>query len=215
MTGQQPRENRSEKERPETAHELPHSDPSAASEEPSSVEQHAAPGEEETSSEAILDQLTATRAERDELKDQFLRARAELENFRKRVHREREEERRYSAAGLINDLLPAMDNLRRALDAGRNAESAGDSLLQGVQMVLAQLEEILNRHGAAPIPAEGEQFDPNVHEAVQQIPTDEHPPMTVIQELQQGVKLHDRVLRPSKVVVSSAPAGKTASESES
>jgi molecular chaperone GrpE len=209
MTGKQSKVNRSEQERPETTGETPAASPEVAEEQTSQEQSGQA---EEAGSESILDQLTATKAERDEFQDQFLRARADLENFRKRVHREREEERRYAAAGLIQDLLPAMDNLRRALDAGRAADAGGEALLQGVRMVLTQFEEILSRHGAEPIPAEGEKFDPNVHEAIQQIPTDEHPPLTVIQELQQGFKLHDRVLRPSKVVVSSAPAAADAED---
>jgi molecular chaperone GrpE len=148
-------------------------------------------------------ELETAIAERDELKDQLLRTRAEMENMRKRMNRERDEERRYAALPVVRDLLPALDNLRRALEAGQ--KQGGGDLLQGVQMVLKQLEEVLGRHGAKTIPALGLPFDPNVHEALQQAPSEEHPPMTVLQELEQGYQLHDRVIRPTKVIVSSNP----------
>lgn len=164
-------------------------------------------GEESAAGPPSLEsQLATLQTERDELNGQLLRALAELENFRKRTNREREEERRYAALPLIRDVLPAIDNLKRGLDAGRESESGGNAVLQGVQMVLKQFEEILGRHGVQPIPALGEPFDPNFHEALQQVPTADYPPLTVIRELEQGYKLHDRVIRPSKVIVSSAPS---------
>lgn len=146
----------------------------------------------------------ALRAERDELKDQLLRTRAEMENIRKRMQRERDEERRYAALPLIRDLLPVIDNLDRAVASGEQA-SGTDSLLLGVKMVSRQLQEVLGRYGAAPIAALGLPFDPHQHEALQLHPTAEHPPQTVLQELERGYILHDRVIRPSKVIVSSAP----------
>lgn len=154
----------------------------------------------QTESEA--DPLTLAQQERDKFRDQFLRTAAEMENFRKRAAREREESLKYASFGLLCDLLPAMDNLRRAVDAGASEEQSGN-LLQGVQMVLKQFEEILTRHGAEPISAMGEPFDPNVHEALQQVPSNDVPPLTVVRELERGFRFHDRVLRPSKVIVSS------------
>lgn len=148
--------------------------------------------------------LQALTAERDELRDLLLRTRAEMENVRKRMNRERDEERRYAAMPIIRDLLPVIDNLHRALSAGQQDHDA-EALLQGVQMVTRQFEETLERQGVKLIPAVGEQFDPHLHEALQQVPTSEHPPMTVIQEYERGFQLHDRVVRPSKVIVSSAP----------
>lgn len=159
-----------------------------------------------TESPSLEDQLAAAQTEREELHGQLLRTLAELDNFRKRTNRERDEERRYASLPLIRDLLPAMDNLKRAVDAGGEGDSPGDALLQGVRMVLKQFEEILARHGAQPIAALGEPFDPNIHEALQQIPSAEHPPLTIVRELEQGFKLHERVIRPSKVIVSSAPS---------
>jgi len=148
--------------------------------------------------------LEAVTTERDELREQMLRLRAEMENMRKRMNRERDEERRYAALPMTRELLPVIDNLHRALAAGEKDKNP-DALLQGVGMVARQLEEVLQRHEIKPIPALGQPFDPNLHEALQQVPTNEHPPMTVIQEYERGFQLHDRVVRPSKVIVSSAP----------
>ena len=160
--------------------------------------------EQQSESATLAEQLEATRQERDENRDLAFRAHAELENFRKRVNREREEDARYRAAPLARDLLPVIDNLDRAVHAAGQAASAED-LIQGVEMVLRQFAETLGRHQVTAIPAAGESFDPNRHEAISQIPTAEHPPMTILQEVERGYLLHDRVLRPSKVIVASAP----------
>ncbi|WP_437223801.1 nucleotide exchange factor GrpE [Planctomicrobium sp. SH661] len=149
--------------------------------------------------------LETLTAERDELRDLLLRTRAEMDNVRKRMTRERDEERKYSSLPVIRELLPVIDNLHRALEASQKDHNT-EALLQGVQMVARQLEEVLTRQGLQTIPAVGQPFDPNLHEALQQVPTSEHPPMTVIQEYERGFQLHDRVVRPSKVIVSSAPA---------
>lgn len=148
--------------------------------------------------------LEAVTAERDELRDLLLRTRAEMENIRKRMNRERDEERRYAVLPIVRELLPAIDNLHRAL-AAADREKNMDALLQGMQMVSRQVDEILSRHDVKAIPAVGQPFDPNLHEALQQVPSADHPPMTVIQEYERGFQLHDRVIRPSKVIVSSAP----------
>lgn len=151
------------------------------------------------------DPLILMQEERDLFRDQFLRTAAEMENYRKRVNREREEDRKYSKFTFISELLPAMDNLQRAIDSAADEEAA-KGLLQGVQMVLKQFEEILSRNGAEPIEAMGQPFDPNFHEAIQQRPDEDVPSMTVVQVLERGIKLHDRVIRPSKVIVSTGPA---------
>jgi molecular chaperone GrpE len=109
----------------------------------------------------------------------------------------------------VRDLLPALDNLQRAIDAGENVDDLS-VMLQGVQMVAHQIGEVLTRHGASPIEAVGRPFNPNRHEALQQMPSADHPPMTVIDEAERGYTLHDRVIRPSKVIVSVAPPEPTA-----
>lgn len=160
--------------------------------------------EREAAEAGLREQLEAARAERDENRDKWLRAEAELDNYRKRAQKETEELRRFQALSLARDLLPALDNLDRAVAA---AESTGnvDDLLQGIRMVARQFREVLARHSVEPIAAAGRPFDPNLHEALQQVPTAEHPPLTVVQEVEPGYKLHERVVRPSKVIVAAAP----------
>ncbi len=153
---------------------------------------------------SLKEQLEAARAERDELRNKWLRTEAELDNYRKRVQREAEELRKYQALPLARELLPGLDNLRRAIAAAETSKNIED-LLQGVSMVAKQFEDILNRHSVQAIESVGEPFDPNLHEALQQVPSADHPPMTVVQELEKGYTLHDRVVRPSKVIVSSGP----------
>jgi molecular chaperone GrpE len=127
--------------------------------------------------------------------------RADFENYQKRSAKERENDRKYYVASLARDLLPVFDNLQRAIDA---AKKAGDDspLMQGVSATLNQWLQIFARHGITPIDALGMPFDPNMHEAVMQQPSDAHPPGTVLQVLQQGFQIHDRVLRPASVIVS-------------
>jgi molecular chaperone GrpE len=153
---------------------------------------------------SLKEQMEAAIAERDENRNKWLRTEAELDNYRKRVQREAEENRRYQALPLARELLPALDNLGRALSAAETSKNV-DDLLQGVQMVARQLEDVLRRHSIEPIEAVGQPFDPNLHEALQQVPSAEHPPMMVVQELERGYTLHDRVVRPTKVIVSSGP----------
>jgi molecular chaperone GrpE len=148
--------------------------------------------------------LQALADEANAAKDQALRAQAELDNYRKRTQRELAEERKYAALAVVRDLLPGLDNLQRAIDAGQNVEDLS-AMLQGVEMVAGQFREILAKHGTTAIDAVGQPFDPNRHEAIQQMPSAEHPPMTVIDEVERGYQLHDRVVRPSKVIVSVAP----------
>ncbi len=148
-------------------------------------------------------------AERNENYERYLRSQAELENYRKRVSRERDEDRKFAALPVIRDLLPIMDNLQRAVDAAAASHNI-DDLVEGIQLALQQADGMLRGHGVEPIPAIGQPFDPHVHEALQQVPTADYDPMTVIQELERGYKLHERVVRPSKVLVA-APA--TAAES--
>jgi molecular chaperone GrpE len=154
---------------------------------------------------SLPEQLEAALAERDANLDRALRAQAELENFRKRVRKEADEQAKYQSLRLCRDVLPVLDNLRRALDAAQNSHNV-DELVQGVRMVLDQFETILAAHDVEAIEAVGQPFDPNLHEAIQHMPSDDHPAMTVIAEYRQGYRLHGRVVRPSQVIVSSGPA---------
>ena len=150
---------------------------------------------------AEIEDLRKKAAERDQYLDLAQRTRAEFENFQKRNRTEREAERKYAYTPLVRDLLPVIDNLQRALDAARKSGDSGP-LAQGVAMVESQFLELLKRNGIVSIEAEGKPFDPNLHQAVMQKPSDELEPNSVIQVLEHGFMNHDRVLRPSKVIVS-------------
>jgi molecular chaperone GrpE len=145
--------------------------------------------------------LLVAERQRDEYLDLARQTRAEFENYQKRSQRELAAERKYAQAPLAGDLLPALDNLERAVAAARQAGDNG-ALTQGVGMVTSQLLDALKRHGVTRIEAQGQPFDPNLHQAVMQQPSKEHPPGTVLQVLEQGYMLHERVLRPARVIVS-------------
>ena len=153
---------------------------------------------------SLREQFEAVKAERDANYDRWVRAAAEFDNFRKRAQRETEQERQFQAYAVLRDLLPVVDNLQRAVAAAEVSKNV-EELSTGVQMVHKQFEDVLARYSARPIDAAGKPFDPNLHEALTQIPSADHPPMTVLQEVEKGYTLHDRVLRPSKVIVSTAP----------
>ncbi|MBW3597540.1 MAG: nucleotide exchange factor GrpE [Planctomycetes bacterium] len=161
-------------------------------------------GSAETATAPDTQELERLQADLNEAQAQMLRAQAELDNFRKRIRRDMEEERRFAAAPLLRDLFPALDNLERAVEAaGKNEGAAG--LVDGVIMVVQQIGQILEQHGCRRIPAKGEAFDPHVHEAITQQPSDEHPAGVVMLETRSGYQLHDRVLRPAQVIISSGP----------
>lgn len=138
-------------------------------------------------------------AECDALKDQLLRLRAEFDNFRKRTARENERFRAGANAALISDLLPVLDNLERAL--GFKEDTSG-SLAEGMEMVRKQMIELFERSGLEAIPAEGQVFDPRLHEAVAQVPSDDVPRDRIVEEFVRGYLYNGEVLRPSKVTVS-------------
>lgn len=149
------------------------------------------------------DRLAAVQTERDQYFDNWKRSQAEFDNIRKRMQREFEQAAKYESLAVIRDVLPGLDNLRRALEAA-NKNGKLEDLTKGVEMTLKQFESILEKHNAKPIAGTGNPFDPNLHEAITQMPSAEHPPMTVLMEVERGYVLHDRVVRPSKVIVSTA-----------
>jgi molecular chaperone GrpE len=160
------------------------------------------------------DEMAKLRAELEAAKDRELRCRAEMENVRKRAERETEQRLRYANLAIIDELLPALDNVRRAIEAAdKNADAA--ALLDGFKLVEQQLIDTLARHGCKKIEALGAAFDPNVHHAVMQQPSAEHPENTVLAVVQDGYQLHDRVVRPSRVIVSKAAADAQADNPQS
>jgi len=142
-----------------------------------------------------------------EAQERAFRIAAELDNYRKRARREMEEALRYAQLPVLRDLLSVVDNLQRAIQAATTAEQSG-GLVDGVRMVVSQLDQLLRNHHCEVIPAAGTPFDPNCHEALQMEASDEYPANVVSRELQAGYKLHDRVIRPVQVFVSTGPAAR-------
>lgn len=158
-----------------------------------------------------VDPLAAAQLEAAKNWDLYLRERAELENFRKRTQRDKEEFRIFTRKELLLEVLPVLDNLERAVShAGQNGE--GQGLVEGVTMTLAQFRKVVEDFGARPMVAVGSPFDPNLHQAMGQLETGEQPPGTVVSEYQTGYLLHDRLLRPALVVVAKAPADMPAAD---
>lgn len=142
----------------------------------------------------------------DGLKDRVLRAVADLENFRKRAARERQEAVQYANQSLLEKLIPALDNLDMALSAVSSTQGTSmDSLKTGVEMVLVQLKGVLRDSGLEEISAQGQPFDPTWHEAVSEQETTEVPEGQVLQQLRKGYRLQQRLLRPATVVVARQP----------
>jgi molecular chaperone GrpE len=150
-------------------------------------------------------ELEALRSERDELKDRFMRALADAENARKRGERDRREAEQYGGSRLARDMLPVYDNLRRALDAvGDEQRAQSAALIEGVELTLRELTNVLAKHGVTTIsPAVGDAFDPQTHQAMFEAPVAGTRAGQIIQVMTEGFMLHDRLLRPAQVGVSS------------
>ncbi len=148
------------------------------------------------------DPLDEIRRERDALQDRLLRTAAEFDNYRKRIERERREQAEFAAADALIDLLPIVDNLERALQAP--AGSDADAFRKGVELIHKQMLDLLRKRGVTPIEALGVDFDPNLHEAVVHEISSEHREGEVMQELQRGYTVGERLLRPAMVKVARA-----------
>jgi molecular chaperone GrpE len=152
-----------------------------------------------------LEQIQALTAERDEYRDKFMRALADAENSRKRADRDRREAEQYGSTRLARDLLPVFDNLNRALQAVTEDQRAQyASLIEGVDLTLRELTNVMTRHGMKPIsPTAGDQFDPQLHQAMFEAALPGTKAGQIIQVMTEGFMLHDRLLRPAQVGVSS------------
>ncbi len=156
-----------------------------------------------------IDALRAQLADKDreiaELKDKYLRALADIENTRKRIRQQSEESIRLQRENLLRDLLPIVDNLERAVNAARGGGN-GQPIVEGVEMVLRSLLDLLRSHGVTPQEAVGRPFNPQFHEAVDHVESAQHPPNTVISEFHRGYQIGERVLRPARVAVAKGRA---------
>nr|WP_246484928.1 nucleotide exchange factor GrpE [Virgibacillus salarius] len=144
-------------------------------------------------------ELDTLQKEKDEIYQRMLRVQAEFNNFKKRTLKERDAERKYKSQDLIQELLPALDNFERALQVEKT--EATSSLIDGITMVYNQLKDALFSQGVEEIATVGEEFDPNLHHAVMQVEDEEKASNVIVEELQKGYKLKDRVIRPAMVKV--------------
>ncbi len=140
-----------------------------------------------------------------ELKESLLRLQADFENSRKRLDREKQDFIKFANEGLILDLLNVLDDLERSVELSEKNHQDLQAFLKGVEMILAHLYQMLKGHGVKPIEALGKGFDPNFHEALMQVEDNNLPEHTVVEEMQKGYMLNDRVIRTSKVKVSKKP----------
>ena len=157
-------------------------------------------------SEPELSQLKAQAAQAAENWDKFLRAAADLENYRKRAAREKEETVRYQGEQMVTALLPVLDNMDRALSSAQEHGSEHSGLVEGLEQIHAQFERVLKDFGLEAVAAAaGDTFDPRLHEAISHEPSAEQPEGAILQQLQRGYKLGNRLLRPARVRVSKGP----------
>ncbi|WP_337019764.1 nucleotide exchange factor GrpE [Oceanobacillus massiliensis] len=163
------------------------------------------PAEKETKEDAqentsgFEKEMETLKAEKEEVYNRLLRLQAEFDNFKKRSQKEKEADRKYKSQELINELLPAIDNFERALQVETTEENA--SLVEGITMVYRQLQDALKSQGVEVIETEGKTFDPTLHHAVMQVEDESIDPNTVVEELQKGYMLKDKVIRPAMVKV--------------
>ncbi|WP_194097664.1 nucleotide exchange factor GrpE [Marivivens aquimaris] len=180
------------------------------SEEPKSLDELAAEGDEfeQEANEANAETIAALTAERDEFKDRFMRAVADAENARKRGERDRREAEQYGGSKLARDLLPVYDNMQRAIEAiSEDQREAQAALIEGIELTMRALINVFEKHGISRIaPEVGERFDPQQHEAMFEAPVPGTKAGEIIQVSGHGFFLHDRLLRPAQVGVSSMPA---------
>jgi molecular chaperone GrpE len=163
----------------------------------------------EAAENAALEEIEALKAERDDMRDRFMRALADAENARKRGERDRREAEQYGGTRLARDLLPVHDNLKRALDAATDEQKAqAVALFEGVELTMRELVNVMQKHGMTRIvPVAGELFDPNQHEAMFEAAVPGTKAGQIIQVMTEGFLLHDRLLRPAQVGVSSNTQG--------
>lgn len=188
------------------AESTPPSSPEAA------PESSAAPAPEPADAAALAEQFAALRAEKEELRQTLIRRQADFENYRKRLERERHEAGHRAVARVIESLLPVLDAFERALAA--HDDPAYAEYRKGFELIYRQLWEALARQGLERIDAEGKRFDPHIHQAIERVESEEHADGAVLEVLQPGYRLRDRVLRPATVRVAVHPSEKASEAPE-
>jgi len=176
--------------------------PDAEMEDPGNIEPEIVETEDET--ENLRNELAQALNDIKMHQEQYLRTLADMENLRKRTQRDKEELAKFANENILREILPVIDNLERAVDHAEQAET-NDGLFEGVQMTLTQFSQLLNKFGVEPVDAIGQPFDPAYHQAMGQLESDEHPVNTVVQQMQKGYQLNNRLLRPAFVMLAKAP----------
>lgn len=178
---------------------------------PDSTSEGGPPTEDATDHEA--DPIIDAQQQIDELNDRWLRAKAELENARRRARIDTDDARRFGTRELLREMLPVLDALQRALASCPEGEVG--TLVEGIQLTEQQFLHVLQRHGITPVEARpGTPLDPALHRALVEQPSDEHPPGTIVAEITRGYRLHDRLLREAEVVVARRPENAPADQAD-
>lgn len=147
------------------------------------------------------EELKAAAAKSQEYWDRLLRQQADFDNMRKRLDRDKEEFRKFAKEDIVVDLLMILDDLERSVEAAEKNQENAEAFLKGIEMILAHLYDLLKKHGVTSVDAKGKKFDPLVHEALMQTETHDHEDGAVLEEMQKGYRLNDRVIRTAKVRV--------------
>ncbi|MFQ5483761.1 MAG: nucleotide exchange factor GrpE [Desulfobacterales bacterium] len=171
-------------------------------------------GKPKTSLKELESKLESAENEAKENYDRFLRVSAEFENYKKRSARQMDEFRKFANESLLKDILCVVDNLERAVDSSQNDGAIKHTIAEGVTLTIDEILKILQKFNVKPILSLNEPFDPNFHQAVMQEEADDYPDNVVLKELQKGYLMHDRLLRPSMVIVSKAKEGKNNPKNE-
>lgn len=173
----------------------------AAAEAATHTEAESAPvAEEAAGSSPEAAELEAARKQAEENQERYLRVQADFDNFRRRSRQEKEDFARYASSMLVEQLLPVLDNFERAIAASRDT-SDFESLLKGIDMIQRQLNQVLEQEGLKPMEAVGQPFNPEFHQAIMQVESEEHEEGIVVEELQKGYQFKEKVLRPAMVKV--------------
>ncbi len=154
----------------------------------------------------LEEEVAALTKEKDDFKERFYRVSAEFDNYKKRIDRQWSDFKKYSHETLVKELLTVVDNLERAVEAAGKGNESDNGLVEGVKITLAEIFKIFERFGITALETKGEKFDPAYHQAVSTQPAEDVAENTVLEELQKGYLIHDRLLRPAMVVVSVAPS---------
>jgi molecular chaperone GrpE len=168
---------------------------------------------ESTAEAAPVDPLADAKAEAQKNKEQWMRTAADFDNFRKRSRREIDDARRGGREEMLKEFLPVFDNLERAITSAQRAQEV-KAVADGLNMILRQFVDTLGRVNITKVPTVGKEFDPTVHEAIQQVETDEHPPGAIVAEVQPGYVQGERLVRPAMVVVAKAKQASAKDETD-